>query len=269
MSRLIGWTLESEAAEDVRRVQIAKTRQLFGFLNGRECRRAGVRRYFGEDAVERCGVCDVCSGGVGPGHDVTQWARMATAAVRRTGGRIGRTRLIHHLRGEAKDDLDHELAGLSTYGVGKELRVAGWRAVIDELLFAGYLEEGGEINRPVLGLADAEAVGALWRGERTVHLRDDPQARRGKAERGSRAAGAGPELSGPDAAVFQALRAWRLETARARGVPPYVLFHDRTLILIAQQRPGSLDALAAVSGVGERKAQGYGAEILAVLGAKG
>lgn len=258
MRRSLGWTNDSDAPEAVKQVQVNKTRQLFAFLNGNDCRRAAIRRYFGEMDAADCGVCDNCQRAPGDGFDTTRWAQMASAAVMRTGERIGRGRLITHLRGEAKDQLDEDLSQLSTYGVGEALGAAGWRAVIDELLFTGLLAEGGDPTRPVLTLGDVDRVRALWAGKVDVHLRSDPAERRvrqrGKASNRTLVDG----LSAADRMLFDALRTWRMEQARSKGVPPYVIFHDKTLAAIASARPGSPDALRSVNGVGEKKATLYG-----------
>ncbi len=263
MRRALSWTQDGAASDAIKAVQTGKTRQLFAFLNGRECRRAAVRRYFGESNAEACGDCDICSEGAeaGEGHDASEWARMATSAVKRTGERIGRGRLIAHLRGEAKDSFDQDLSNLSTYGIGAGLSAAGWRSVIDELTFTGLLSEVGDAMRPVLGIGDGDRVLALWRGEGCVKLRTDPQARRPQRTRRT-AADALSDLSGRERELFDALRLWRLETAKARGVPPYVVFHDRTLAAIAQARPAALSELTAISGVGEKKAERFGEDLL-------
>ncbi len=267
MRRALSWTLDGDAPDAVKRVQATKVRQLFAFLNGAECRRATVRRYFGEADVAACGACDVCTGALGEGFDATRYAQMATAAVRRTGARVGKGRLIQHLRGEARDDLDKDLARHSTFGVGVDLKTAGWRTVIDELLFSGLLAEIGDPLRPVIGMGEAEAVRALWDGQRSVRLRSDPGSRRAGTR--TRAAGeALADLSAGDRALFDLLRAWRLEEAKARGVPPYVIFHDRTLAEIARSRPASEADLRSVSGVGEKKAGLY-AEAVSRLVAEG
>ncbi len=266
LRRALNWTQEGDAPEAVKQVQTGKTRQLFAFLNGSACRRAAIRAYFGETDAEPCGTCDNCLAGPGAGFDVSRWASMATAAVMRTGERVGRGRIITHLRGEAKDQLDTDMAQLSTYGVGADLGAAGWRAVIDELLFTGLLGEGGDALRPVLTLGDVERVRALWAGEVEVRLKADPGERRtrrkGKAVASQTLIDA---LSEPDRGLFEALRTWRLEQAREKGVPPYVIFHDRTLAAIATERPTSTDALRAVSGVGEKKAALYGEAVAGLV----
>ncbi|MEM9740170.1 MAG: DNA helicase RecQ [Pseudomonadota bacterium] len=265
MRRALSWVEDADAPQEIKAVQRSKTRQLFAFLNGTECRRQAVRQYFGESDAEPCGVCDSCTEAAGEGFDVTEWAKMATAAAARTGERIGRGRLIVHLRGEAKDSFDESLSAQSTYGVGEALSAVGWRAVLDELLFCGLLEEQGDAMRPVIGLGDQDGVRALWKGARAVRLKADPAARRTRKARKAASAGVVDQLSGGDQDVFEALRGWRLEEAKTRGVPPYVIFHDRTLAAIAAERPTSLNALRGVSGVGEKKAERFGAAVIGIV----
>jgi len=268
MRRALSWTQEGDAPEAVKQVQTSKTRQLFAFLNGSDCRRAAIRNYFGETDAAPCGTCDNCLAEPDAGHDVSRWASMATAAVMRTGERVGRGRIIAHLRGEAKDQFDEDLSQLSTYGIGAELGQAGWRAVIDELLFRGLLAEGGDAMRPVLTLGNVDGVRALWAGDAEVRLKSDPAARRTR-KRGK--AGASQTvidaLSEADRSLFEALRSWRLEEARDKGVPPYVIFHDRTLAAIATERPTSPDALRELNGVGEKKAALYGGAVAELVSA--
>ena len=120
-----------------------------------------------------------------------------------------------------------------------------WRAVIDELLFTGFLSEKGDMLRPVIGLGDADEVRALWKGDREVRLKADPAARRERRSKRAAKGGLTADLSERDQALFEALRSWRLEEAKTRGVPPYVIFHDRTLAEISPEKK------AAVSHRGE------------------
>ncbi|MEL7454599.1 MAG: RecQ family ATP-dependent DNA helicase, partial [Pseudomonadota bacterium] len=266
MARLLAWTFESDAVDEIKQVQLGKTRALFAFFNGDACRRGAVRIYFGEENVEPCGVCDSCLRDAGETFDATRLAQMAVSAVLRTGQRIGRGRLIVHLRGEAKDGFDEDLAALSTYGIGADLSKAGWGAVFDELMFSGLLAEGGEAMRPVPVVPDADAARALFKGETKVTLRADPAARRpARRSRGARTSPAIAEMSADENLLFEALRSWRLETAKAQGVPPYVIFHDKTLAEIAMARPSSAAALREISGVGEKKATRYAEAVAEII----
>ena len=265
MRRSLSWTYDGDAPDEVKRVQITKTRQLFAFFDGDECRRLAVRRYFGEETSETCGTCDICRGEGGESHDATRWAQMAVSAVLRCGQRVGRGRLIQHLLGQAKDALDEELSAQSTFGIGAELPKQGWNRIFDALLYDGMLTEGGDAMRPIVMVPDGDAARALFKGERTLFLRADPvAARRRKTGRVARA-GVQDNLSERDQVLFDALRLWRTETAKARGVPPYVIFHDRTLAEIARERPADAGALRDISGVGEKKAQRYAEDVARIV----
>jgi ATP-dependent DNA helicase RecQ len=262
----MAWALrrigERDVGEDVKQVQVRKVRQLYALLDGTSCRSAGVRRYFGEAGVEPCGQCDLC---VSPpeAHDASRAAQMALSAAHRLGGRFGRGRLIDHLLGKTKEVTAHE-AAMSTYGIGGDLSASEWRDLVEQLLFEGLLREDPNDGRPLIGLGDAAAVKAVYRGERQVATRA-PAEPAPRQRRKGRAREAQAPLSGADQPLFEALRSWRGRAAKAQGVPPYVIFHDRTLAEIAAGRPGSRAALERISGVGESKLARYGEAVLEVV----
>ncbi len=269
MMRFMDWIANSDASDEVKQAQVAKTRQLFSFLNGAVCRRTAVRRYFGEEVSEDCGVCDICSSHAGELHDITNWAKMATSAVARTGEAVGKGRIIRHLMGDAKDEIDERMSSLPTYGVGNSMSANGWRAVIDELILNGLLTEGGDLNRPILKLGDVDAVREVWKDQRPVNMRADPEARAAKAgsQRGRRAGKAAVEqLDDADRPLFDRLRQWRRDLASERAVPPYVIFGDKTLIALARIKPENADDLLRIPGIGEKKAREFGDMVLEVLG---
>ena len=270
----LAWALRrietKDLSDDVRNVQMRKARQLYGMLEGFHCRAAAVRRYFGEDGVEPCGQCDIC---VAPpaAVDATVAAQKALAAVHRLGGRFGRGRIVEHLLGKTKEPSDFEVA-LSTFGVGKEYSPGGWRDLLDQLLFEGLLREDPNDGRPLITLGDADAVRAVYRGERPVKVRrapepHDPTTRSGKPRGRKAASGAATPIAigADDQFLFDCLRSWRREEASRQAVPPYVIFHDRTLAEIAQARPMSAAALAKIGGVGQGKLDRYGAEVLRLV----
>ena len=266
----MAWALrrigEREMDETVKQVQVRKVRQLYTLLDGAGCRAAAVRRYFGEEGVEACGQCDLCAGTVET-TDASQAAQKALSAAHRLNGRFGRGRLVDHLLGKTKDVSDWE-ASLSTWGIGTELTAAQWRDLTEQLLFEGLLREDPNDGRPLVGLGDAEAVRAVFRGEQRVAMRKhpdgpDPSASAGRSRKRSREALA---LSPADQPLFEALRAWRAGEAKTQHVPPYVIFHDRTLAEITMAKPGSRAALARLNGVGEAKLAHYGDAVLEVVG---
>ena len=255
-----------ELTDEVRQVQVRKARQLYAMLDGMSCRAAGVRRYFGETEVEPCGQCDLC---LEPptAIDATLPAQKALSAVHRLGGRLGRGRGVDHLLGKTKEPSAFE-TGLSTFGIGREFSAAGWRGLIDQLLFEGLLREDPNDGRPLLGMGDAEAVRQVYRGERIVQLRREPEAHDASTRSGRPRKDKGREavvLEEADRQLFDALRAWRREEASRQAVPPYVIFHDRTLAEIAGGKPKSAAALARIGGVGQGKLERYGSAVLALV----
>ena len=255
-----------EMEPSVKQVQARKLRQLYSLLDGMTCRAAGVRRYFGEDAAEPCGVCDLC---LSPpqGIDATQAAQKALSAVHRLGGRYGRGRAIDHLLGKTKDPDSAEVA-MTTFGIGKDLSATAWRDLMDQLLFEGLLREDPNDGRPLIGLGDAEGVRAVYRGDRQVLTRLQAQDTEGgdNSDRPARPRkGAMLEVPIHDRALFEALRNWRKAEAARQHVPPYVIFHDKTLLDIAAARPATLPSLAKTGGVGQGKLERYGDAVLAVV----
>jgi ATP-dependent DNA helicase RecQ len=270
----MAWALERirrrELPGEVAQVQARKVRQLYAMLDGTGCRAAAVRRYFGEMEVEVCGQCDIC---LAPpvAVDATEAAQKALSAVHRLGGRFGRGRLVDHLLGKTKDVRDDE-AAMSTFGVGREFSPVGWRDLIDQLLFDGLLIENPNDGRPLIALADGDAVRAVYRGERRVALRrrpevHDPTTRSGRPRKRR----GGVPLAVKEAALplFEALRAWRRAEAARQRVPPYVIFHDQTLAAIAAGRPKTRAALLAIDGVGQAKLDRYGAVVLELVAHSG
>jgi len=261
----LAWALERtrrrELPEAVAQVQVRKARQLYAMLDGFGCRAAAVRRYFGETEVEPCGRCDRCTDRP-LGVDVTEAAQKALSAAHRLGGRFGRGRLVDHLLGKTRDVRPQESA-LSTWGVGKELTAAAWRDLIEQLLFEGLLAEEPNEGRPLIGLANAAAARAVFRGERRVTA---PRASQTSGRsRAARASSVEAALTQPEGHLFEALRAWRRAEAGRQSVPPYVIFHDRTLADIARNRPTDRVGLAAIGGVGAGKLDRYGEAVLELV----
>ncbi|MEQ1753581.1 MAG: DNA helicase RecQ [Micropepsaceae bacterium] len=267
LRRAVMFANQSTASEKVKAVQVKKARQLYAFLDGLTCRRAGVRRYFGEDGAEPCGMCDICTDPP-VSIDATELAAKAISAVMRMEQRFGRTRVINHLLGRTGDGIDERYATRSTFGIGADTPEPVWRRVIEHLLFEGVLAED-ESDRPTLGVGDEDAVRSIFRKEREIRVRQEaPQTRKSKEERrtgrdAKRVAQSG--FQGEQAKLFDTLRAWRRDTASAGGVPPYVIFHDATLSAIVEAKPGDLAGLARISGIGEAKLKRYGAEVLAMV----
>ena len=255
--------LSGDAPEERKRVELQKLDALLGFCESTACRHQTVLRYFGEEHPGDCGQCDNCLSPVDT-WDATQAAQMALSCVYRTGQRFGVAHLIDVLLGKTTAKVEQfRHQQLSTFGIGKELAQAQWSSVYRQLVAAGLLNVDMEAYG---GLRLTEDARPVLRGEREVWLRRDaePAKRKtSKTERGSRLreafAGANEDP------LWQALKAKRLELAREQGVPPYVIFHDSTLLEILKRRPASLDELGQISGVGQAKLAKYGDVFLQVV----
>src|SRR5262249_1411585 len=199
--------------------------------------------------------------------DVTVAAQKALSAVHRLGGRFGRGRIVDHLLGKTKDAPASETK-ISTFGIGRELSAGSWRDLLDQLQLEGLLRRAPNDGRPLIGLGEIAGVKAVYRGERRISMRQ-MTARGETAGRKERArkrhGGERVGVGAVDAPLFEALRAWRRERAAEQRVPPYVIFHDTTLSAIPPKPAASLDDLANVSGGGQSKAHGYGADVLKVV----
>jgi len=257
---------DSDAPEAQKRIEHGKLDALIGYSEASGCRRQVLLRHFGEVLAEPCGNCDLC---LEPDRavDLTEPCRKALSGVYRTGQRFGAAHVIDVLLGADTArirELGH--SSLSVYGIGRELDRGQWRALFRQLVARGYLVSDSEARGGLRFGAEA-LVKPLLRGEATLALRLPPPAkerrRGGGGERGT--AVAAPELGEENQALFEALRSWRLAQAREQGVPPYVVFHDRTLIEIAGGRPASLAELGRVAGVGQAKLERYGEAVLDVL----
>ncbi len=252
-----------DAPEDRKRVERQKLDALLGFCESTACRHQTILRYFGEEHPGNCGQCDNCLEPVET-WDGTEAARMALSCVYRTGQRFGVVHLIEVLLGKQTEKVEqfgHHL--LTTFGIGKSLAQPQWSSVFRQLVAAGLLETDIEHYG---GLRLTEAARPVLRGEQPVWFRHDPEVSRRKVSKAERAARAREGYEGVgDDPLWQALRARRMELARDQGVPPYVIFHDSTLLEILNQRPQTLDQLGRITGVGQAKLARYGDDFLKVL----
>jgi ATP-dependent DNA helicase RecQ len=259
---------ESDAPEEVKRVERLKLERLVGVAEGTGCRRQAVLEYFGEPGTP-CGNCDAC---LEPQEQIdgTQAAQMALSAVYRTGQLFGAAHIVEVLRGTASEKVTrngHDR--LPVFGVGAARGDAEWRSILRQLTSRGLLEVDLE-GHGGLRLGPAERVRPVLRGEEAISLRrpkTDPLGGGRRSRRG--AAAPAVELSGRDQTLFEALKAKRRELAETAGVPPYVVFHDRTLIEMAQLRPSSPAAFAELPGVGRSKLDKYAEAFLAVIAEEG
>ena len=226
------------------------------------CRRQQILQYFGEESGP-CGNCDTC---LHPPQawDATVAVQMLLSAIirleRERGQRFGTGQIIDVLRGKnnpRSDESDHK--SLSVWGIGADLSEAQWRSVFRQTTARGWTVPVGEYG---VFMVDASADPVL-RGEVRVEL--------AKPKRQTRASSASSgsvrkyHLTEDQEEIFNRLRAWRKTTAADSGVPAYVVFPDAALMHIAIAQPQSLAALRKVSGVGDKKLEAYGAEVVEIV----
>ena len=257
----------SDADEQRKRVEVRKLEAMLGLCELTTCRRLALLAYFGEKRTEPCGNCDNC---IAPPQswDATEAARKALSCAYRTGQRFGAGYVIDVLRGKDSERIrgfgHHRL---STYGIGADIDAPTWRSVFRQLVARGLMS----VDFDGFGsLKLTEASRAVLRGTCEVRLRRDAPAprKRRRASPGEPAAGAVHAALGPEhQALFEALRARRRELASEQGVPPYVIFHDTTLESMAERQPDTLQAFAALPGVGEKKLQRYATTFMEVIAA--
>jgi ATP-dependent DNA helicase RecQ len=259
---------ESSGAEAFKRVSIGKLEALVGLAETANCRRTRLLGYFGETlSPAKCGNCDNC---LSPPtvRDGKVIAQKLLSCAYRTGQRFGAMHLIDVLVGRLTDrvkQFGHDK--LSVFGIGRELNEKQWRAAIRQLVAMGHLRPDGEAFG-ALKLTDS-ARGVL-KGETEVWLREQTAGSRNRASRArSRRGDLAPlpadhgEAGNP--ALVSALRAWRSGKARQHGVPAYVVLHDTTIDGIATQRPTTLEQLRGIPGIGDKKLEHYGDELIALV----
>ena len=252
-----------EAADRQRRIERQKIEALIGYCEAVSCRRQILLRYFGEVDHPPCGNCDNCRRPV-PSWDGTVAAQKALSAIYRTGQRFGTHHLVDVLLGAETERiirLGHNR--LKTFGVGTELDRRGWLSVFRQLVAQGFVLPDVAGHG---GLSLAPGAAEILRGSKAVRFRLEARARERQGRRPERKAGAAAtELDPGERALWEALRAWRLEEARRQELPPYVIFHDSTLIEIARRRPVALSALADIPGIGRSKLERYGSAVVGIV----
>ncbi|MEX1019118.1 MAG: DNA helicase RecQ [Litorilinea sp.] len=226
-----------------------------------QCRRYELLTYFGETAPPTtCTMCDCCVLEVGE-DDITIPAQMFLSCVVRTKEAFGLTHIIKVLRGSTdKKVFAHGHEQLPTHGVGKHLSQSVWAELGEQFLRLGLVERGGFQNS-VLSLTPKGRT--VLRGASVYGRLPTAAAQAEKATGGSTATRNKDQTPHPE--LFEQLRALRLELAREAGLPPYIVFIDRSLIEMATYLPQDPSALIQISGVGERKLETYGEAFLNVI----
>jgi len=256
------------ASEEFKQVMRGKLDALLTLAEDTRCRRVSLLHYFGEDS-QPCGNCDNC---IAPPAvwDATEAARKMLSCIYRvqqaSGISFGAGHIMDILRGKATEKVaQHGHDKLSTFGIGTDLAEAQWRSVLRQLIAKNMVRVDTEAFSTLQLLPDARQV---LKGEVSVVLRE--QALGGKTDRRKRVTKtsvkglAEAALNAGALERLASLKAWRAEVAREHNLPAFVIFHDATLRAIAERAPQSLRDLEGISGIGAKKLQAYGAEVLRV-----
>ncbi len=251
---------ESTADEDHKRIERNKLDALLAWCETSDCRRRPLLEYFGESPLASCGNCDNCLEPPAT-FDASEDAQKLLSCVYRTGQRFGAAHVIDVLRGVASDkSRQHGHDDLSTFGIGATGSANHWRSVLRQLMVQGAV------------FVDVERYGALrlatsartiLRGETGVRMREDIAEAKPPRKRRSEAMAS----TMTDNVLWERLRACRKRLADELGVPPYVIFHDRTLADMAALHPLTLRDMLQVTGVGQAKLERYGQDFLDILNA--
>ena len=249
---------QSDAGDAFKRHERTKLDALLGWCEVTGCRRRPLLEYFGDALEQDCANCDGCLSPVST-RDGSEVAKKILSAVYRTGERFGAAHLTDVLLGKSTEKTQqHRHNSLSVFGIGTELTPQTWRSVIRQLIVQGFLR------------SDAERYGALvltgrsrglLRGETPFRFREDPQ----QPVRTAKSAVPSQPISDEDRDLWEALRACRQSLAIEQDVPPYVIFHDKTLQQMLALRPDNEAELLSISGIGQVKLERYGQRFLTVL----
>jgi ATP-dependent DNA helicase RecQ len=251
----------SESPEDRKKIEHRKLNSLLGFCETAECRRKVLLSYFGDNPPQTCNACDTCLIPV-ESWDGTKEAQMALSTVFRTGQRFGAAYLSDILLGADNPRIvNFRHDKLSVFGIGKSKNRIEWLSIFRQLIALGYLSSDLEGHGSLILTPPSREV---LNGKQKVRFRTDVtlkmQGRKTKPARAS------TEPQTPaNQALFEILRGKRLEIAKREKLPPYVIFHDKTLHEMARFRPVTNEELLRIQGIGESKLKKYGDEFLEVM----
>lgn len=244
----IEFIIEQKSAPQEQKIARQQLRQVIDYAEGTECRRTMILRYFGERFPGNCANCDNCRNPK-PIEDWTIEAQKYLSCVARCRERFGMMHIIDVLRGSSKKKIEeygHHL--LSTYGIGKDKSIDEWKMLGRSLLHQGLVDETSD-GYPVLKLN--KRSWEILRQQRSVTIAVDRQSI-------AKVLGNYNPRSAEVEILFEKLKKLRKQLADLQGVPPYVVFSDSSLKLMAQSQPQNLQEFAKISGVGTHKIAQYG-----------
>jgi ATP-dependent DNA helicase RecQ len=269
IQRLTGAPVDFDEQARLKAHAYARVNQVMDYARSRSCRHARIADYFGQEGVAR--TCEACDNCLDPKAEnsitvANDEVIAALSCVARFDGYLGAARVAQILRGQndawaTSKPWVRELPFFGALGAWDVDRIRDLLERLVELLCV----ERGHGEKPTLRLA--ELGREVLAGDAAIEVEIEVQPNRAASGRRRAPAGAviGGDMSEADVARFETLRNWRLEVARRDAVPPYVVFHDKTLAEIARRRPSSAAELATIAGIGPAKLARYGADVIELV----
>lgn len=251
----------SDSPDAQKKLEVKKLNDFLGYCETANCRRQILLRYFGDDGTP-CGNCDVC---LHPPKtiDGTLQAQKILSCIIRTKEMFGAMYIIDVLMG--KDDERIKKFGhdqLSTFGVGSEHNQKEWQSIIRQVMSHGFIRSDLE-NHGSLCLTH-EGVQFL-KDKATLSIRLDEKISFGGIKKSGKDKWAAESQLEYDPELFKELKALRLSMAKEGNLPPYVIFHDKTLMEMAARKPKDIEEMAHIGGVGQSKLTRYGTRFLELI----
>lgn len=252
--------IEQKEDEEERRHAYWQLQQVVSFAHATSCRMPKLLGYFGQEHAGECKHCDNC---VSPPKllDVTVHAQKFLSAIARTGQRFGVGHVVNVLRGSKEQRvIDYGHDQLSVYGIGSDQPEGHWRQLAEQLIHDGTLATSADQFRTLQLTAESKEI---LKGERAITMPVSPIASQSGSRR--RSAIQDDDLGPTDSELFEKLRTLRKQLADEQGVPPYVVFGDKSLRQMAATLPTDEEVFLAVSGVGQTKLDKYGSTFMTVI----
>ena len=260
--QLKSFITDSEASSEFKEVQSAKLDRMWQYASSQNCRTNFVLNYFGEYRSEPCQHCDNC---LNPPKfkDGTTYAKMAISGIIRANERLNIQLLMDLLKGSGKKEVAAMgLDKLKTFGVGRSLPYPHWNEYINQLINQGIIQlDFSDSSR----LKITPLSHKVLKNELTVEVAEYQKIDYNKPKPKN----VKVDITDYDESLYNLLKAWRRRVATEKRVPPYVIFHDRTLKNLSVIKPTSIFQLLTVDGIGKAKADSYGNEILQLISKKG
>ena len=262
LSKIINFIVTSNASENQKRIERQKLDALLGFCETTSCRRQVLLKYFGDILNSPCGNCDTCIEPI-KSFDATVATQKALSCVYKTGQRFGAVHIIDVLLGNSSAkvvQLRHDK--ISTYGIGKEYSKNQWRSIFRQLVAKSLLTVDMEGHG---GYSLGENYKNVLDGKEKIFLREDKFSKKSDLSKNKKPKSHVTLINKTDQTLFQALRSHRRSLAGEQKVAPFIIFHDATLLEMAEKKPTTITEFGRLTGVGKVKLERYGAGFLEVI----